>query len=331
LLKAVPTIDVADDLRNLFDCCLVVGASNQALAKSATPAGDQARMDTFVQPQTSSATTADAFSAVSWGSVAAGGVIIAAVSLPLLALGAGLGLSTVSPWSEAGISAATFKVTAGIYLVVVSVMSSAIGGYLAARLRTKWIGVHTNEAFFRDTAHGFIAWGFATLLSAGLLGAATSHLLGGTGAAIGSAVAQVNPNQVYVDRLFRNDAAPGAPPASGGNATADSSSAHADILRLWTSSYSTGSGLSSSDKDYVVRQVASQTGMSQPDAEKRVDETVQQAKVAADQVRRAAAQFAFWMTAAFLFGAFSASLAAVEGGQLRDGTWNDRKLVPRAW
>jgi hypothetical protein len=320
--------------RNLFECCLVVGANNQARAKSAKSAGDQARMDTFVQPQTSNVTTADAFSAVSWGSVAAGGVIIAAVSLPLLALGAGLGLSTVSPWSAAGILATTFKVTAGIYLVIVSVMSSAIGGYLAARLRTKWVGVHTNEAFFRDTAHGFIAWGFATLLSAGLLGAATSHLLGGTAAVVGSAVTQVNPNQVYVDRLFRNDAnavAPGAPPASSGNGAAESSSAHADILRLWTSSYSTGGGLSSSDKDYVVRQVASQTGMSQSDAEKRVDDTVQQAKAAADQARRAAAQFAFWMTAALLFGAFSASLAAVEGGQLRDGTWNDRKLVPRAW
>src|SRR3974390_1410884 len=141
-------------------------------------------MNSIVQPDVATASIADDSSAVSWASIAAGSVIIAAVSLPLLALGAALGLSTVSPWSEASISATTFKVTAGIYLVVVSVMSSAIGGYLSARPRTEWVGVHTNEAFFRDTAHGFIAWGFATLLSAGLLGSATSHLLGGTAAVV---------------------------------------------------------------------------------------------------------------------------------------------------
>ena len=74
-------------------------------------------------------------SGVSWASIAAGAVAAAALTLALLALGAGLGLSS-------------------------------IGGYLAARLRTRWVGLHTNEVFFRDTAHGFIAWAFATLLSA---------------------------------------------------------------------------------------------------------------------------------------------------------------------
>src|ERR1700733_4254789 len=92
----------------------------------------------------------DAQSAVSWG-----------------AFGAGLGLSAVSPWSDSGVSASTFKTGTGIYLVIVSVMSSAVGGYLAARLRSRWAGLHTHEVFFRDTAHGFIAWAFATLLSAG--------------------------------------------------------------------------------------------------------------------------------------------------------------------
>jgi hypothetical protein len=124
-----------------------------------------------------SAILTDAMSAVSWGSIAAGAIVTSAVMLPLLALGAGLGLSSISPWTDMGVSASTFKVAAGIYLVLVAVMSSAIGGYLAARLRTKWIGVHTNEVFFRDTAHGFIAWAFATLISACLLGAATTHIL----------------------------------------------------------------------------------------------------------------------------------------------------------
>src|SRR5258705_7132747 len=169
----------------------------------------------------------DASSGVSWASIAAGAVTACAVSLALLALGAGLGLSAVSPWSDSGVSASTFKNGSGIYLVLVAVISSAIGGYLAARLRTKWTGIHTNEAFFRDTAHGFIAWAFATLISASVLGAATTHVVGGAasglGAAAGQAAQNVNPSQIYVDRLFRMDTpvapAPGGNPGnnSGGN------------------------------------------------------------------------------------------------------------------
>ena len=170
-----------------------------------------------------SAILTDAMSAVSWGSIAAGAIVTSAVMLPLLALGAGLGLSSISPWTDTGVSASTFKVAAGIYLVLVAVMSSAIGGYLAARLRTKWIGVHTNEVFFRDTAHGFIAWAFATLISACLLGAATTHLLGGAAAGAGAAASQTtasaNPAQIYVDRLFRPGSAAAQPAGTSAGAS----------------------------------------------------------------------------------------------------------------
>src|ERR1700687_635639 len=98
----------------------------------------------------------------SWAAIAAGAVAAAALTLVLVALGAGLGLSSISPWSDSGVSAAPFDIGTGIYLVVVAVISSAIGGYLAGRLRTKWVGLHSNEVFFRDTAHGFLAWAFAT-------------------------------------------------------------------------------------------------------------------------------------------------------------------------
>jgi hypothetical protein len=108
--------------------------------------------------------------------VAAGAVAAAALTLLLGAFGAGI-FSSISPWSDTGVSASTFEVGTGIYLVIVGVMSAAVGGYLAGRLRTKWAGIHSNEVFFRDTAHGFLAWAFATLLSAtiarGKLGAAT--------------------------------------------------------------------------------------------------------------------------------------------------------------
>jgi len=301
--------------------------------------------------RTADVTSADTLSAVSWGSIAAGAVTAAAVSLALIALGVGLGLSSISPWSDSGLSATTFKITTGVYLVLVAVMSSALGGYLSARLRTRWTGLHTNEVFFRDTAHGLIAWAFATVISATALGAATTHLV--TGAAAGGGLGgqsatSSNPAQIYVDRLFRREASPGSSPAgaagpdSGAAPGSPSPSAatpqgpngqvRAEVGRLLTASFqSSDDGLSSADRTYVARLVATQTGLSQADAEKRLDAVTQQAKAAADQARRNAAQFAFWMTAALLFGAFAASLAAAEGGQHRDGTWNEARLVPRAW
>jgi hypothetical protein len=286
------------------------------------------KVDTAVH--TGSASWVDTVSEISWASVAAGAVVAAAVSLGLLALGAGLGLSSVSPWADSGVSASTFKTGAGIYLVIVAVMSSAIGGYLAARLRSKWTDIHANEAFFRDTAHGLVAWAFATVLSAGLLGAAATHVVGGAASGIAPAAAQgaasVNPSQVFVDRLFRTDT---VAPSTAAGAGSSNDASRGEILRLWTSSFRENNDLAPADRTYVARVVASRTGLSQAEAEKRVNDVIVEAKAAADRTRSAAAKLAFWMTAALFFGAFAASLAAIEGGQLRDGTWNDRRLVPR--
>jgi hypothetical protein len=101
-------------------------------------------------------------------------------------------------------------------------------------------------------------------------------------------------------------------------------------LRLWKSDFRKGADIPSSDRTYIAQEVAARTGMSQADAEKRVDQVVVEAKADVDDARRVAAHLLFWLTAALLFGAFSASLAAAEGGALRDGTWNDRVLMPRA-
>src|SRR5512140_2225019 len=118
-------------------------------------------------------------SAISWAAIAAGAVAAAALTLVLLAFGAGMGFSAVSPWGNSGISASTFQITTAHYLMVVALLASAMGGYVAGRLRTRWVGVHTYEVFFRDTAHGFLAWAFATVIGAGLLAAAASNIAGG--------------------------------------------------------------------------------------------------------------------------------------------------------
>ena len=214
------------------------------------------------------ATTLDSqTSGVSWAAIAAGAVAAAALTLLLVALGTGLGLSAVSPWADSGVSATTFKVGTGIYLVVVAVMASAIGGYLAARLRTKWTTLRTNEVFFRDTAHGFLAWAFGTLITFGVLGAALTHIANGaahgvSGAATAQAAQNTSPADIYVDKLFRpapssaaaTSPATGAPAAAGtppnaGNADASRS----EVSRLWTSSFSANNDLSADDRAYVAR------------------------------------------------------------------------------
>lgn len=254
---------------------------------------------------------------VSWPAIAAGAVVSCALTLLLIAFGIGLGLTVVSPWSGAGVSAASFKIGTGLYLVVIAMLASSIGGYIAGRLRTRWVGVHGDEVYFRDTAHGFIAWAFASVLGAVLLASPATSLLGGAASgatyAAASAASQAGPMDGYVDTLLRPD----APAAQTGNVQ----DSRGEISRLFVTSFGKGSEFKPADREYVSKVVAARTGLSQADADKRVNEVVTQAKTDIDAARRASAQLAFWLTASLLIGAFCASLAATEGGGLRDGTW----------
>jgi hypothetical protein len=261
-------------------------------------------------------------SGVSWGAIMAGGIATSALSLLLLALGAGLGFSSVSPWSNSGVSSTTFNIGAGLYLIVMAMIASTIGGYLAGRLRTKWVGVHTHEVFFRDTAHGFLAWAFAAVLSAAFLASAASHLATGASAGLGQA-AGIAANRTLVDGIPMNnfvDTLLRADPAA--NRAPLDPAARAEILRLFAVSLRDGGELAASDRAYVAQVVAARTGLSQADAEKRVTDVTIQAKTALDNARSAAAHLSLWLTASLLIGAFCASLAATEGGQLRDGSWS---------
>ncbi|HEU0081540.1 MAG TPA: hypothetical protein VFQ87_01600 [Bradyrhizobium sp.] len=263
-------------------------------------------------------------SGVSWGAVLAGAVASCAVTLFLLALATGLGLSAVSPWGNSGVSATTFKIGTGLYFIVMAMMSSAIGGYLAGRLRTKWVGVHSDEVFFRDTAHGFLAWAAASVIGAVLLASPASSLVGGaasgaTQAAAGAAQSS-GPMEGYVDTLLRSDTA---------QPSANPQDSRGELVRLFTTSYKNGSDLAPADRSYVAKVVAARTGLPQAEAEKRVTEVSNQIKSDLDKARKNAAQLALWLTAALIIGAFSASLAATEGGGLRDGTWGTNSLRVR--
>jgi hypothetical protein len=141
---------------------------------------ENARRDEVRVRSRSDVSTEDSIrSAVSWAAIIAGAVAATAATVILLVLGTGVGLSVVSPWYGAGASAATVGVSAVVWLVVVQWISSGLGGFLAGRLRTKWVGVHTHEVFFRDTAHGFLAWSLATVAGALVFASVTASGVGG--------------------------------------------------------------------------------------------------------------------------------------------------------
>jgi hypothetical protein len=282
----------------------------------------------------------DESSTVCWGAVIGGGIAAAAVTLILLAFGVGVGFTVVSPWNDQGVSATTLHVGAGVYLVVVAMLSSTIGGYLAGRLRHRWSAVHQDEVYFRDTAHGFLAWALATLLSASALGGATTHILAGASAgSIPAAVAGASttnnnnggPNAIYVDRMLRTDVAPAAGAASpaGGTAVATTSvsnngnaaSSRGELSRLLAGATVKGGNIAPADRAYASKIVMMRTGVNQQEADQRVNAAINDAKKAADDARKVAATMSLWLAGALLAGALAAALAATEGGLLRDSKW----------
>lgn len=141
--------------------------------------------ETYTSPA-APAVQATSQSGVSWAAIFAGALAAGVLSLLLFMLGIGLGLSSVSVWSGNGADGSTVGWGAVVWLVVIQLLSAAVGGYLAGRLRTKWQGVHTDEVYFRDTAHGFLAWALATIGMAVLAGSMLSTALTGVGKAAGA-------------------------------------------------------------------------------------------------------------------------------------------------
>jgi hypothetical protein len=274
-------------------------------------------------------------SGVSWGAIFAGAAAAAALSLILVLLGFGLGFSAVSPWAGEGVSAKGLGISTIVWLAATQIIASGLGGYIAGRLRVKWANMHGDEVYFRDTAHGFLAWCVATLVTATLVvGSVSSIVSGGVQAgasvaggaasamtqAAGSAAANTDSDQYgyFVDSLFRDD----RPAAVSDDA------ARGTVTRIFAQSLANGQ-LSADDRTYLAQLVAQRTNLSQADAERRVDEiyartqkAIADAKLkaqqAADTAAKVAAWTSLWMFIALLAGAFFASLSATFGGRRRD-------------
>ncbi|MGH7155118.1 MAG: hypothetical protein ACREF3_14435, partial [Acetobacteraceae bacterium] len=255
-------------------------------------------------------------SAVAWPAIIGGAFAAAALALILLALGAGVDLSTASPWSGSA-GATTFTVGAAVWLIVVQWLSSGLGGYLTGRLRTKWVGLHSDEVFFRDTAHGFLTWAVASVITVAFLASATSSIIGaGTRVAGGVAASaaggagavlaqQANGGGLtgyYVDALYRSD-----------HPTGNAADIRVETARVLARAAVNGGTVPAAGKAYLSQLDGAQTGLSKADADKRVNEVLAQEQAAesklrqvADEARKAGAKLAFYIFFSMLVGAFIA-------------------------
>lgn len=292
-------------------------------------------------------------SAVSWGAIFAGAAAAAALAMILLMLGTGLGLSSVSPWGNHGLSAETIGVATIAWLMFTQIAASGMGGYLAGRLRTKWVRTHSHEIYFRDTAHGFLAWAVASLLSAVLLTSAIGAIVGGSAKAVGSMAGSAastslngvltgshdtstmsgSPMGYFVNSLFRigsNSSVSNNSSSSGAIATdkAVSPAQLAEVTGIFATSIGAGS-LSPDDLRYLAQLVSQHTGISQNESEQRVqniyakvqtklNDTKIAAMKATDTARKTASYVTLWTFISLLTGAFVASLCATFGGRQRD-------------
>jgi len=225
-------------------------------------------------------------------------------------------LSSVSPWSNLGASASTVGKGAVVWLILTQVLASAMGGYLAGRLRTKWTHVHTDEVYFRDTAHGLLVWAVGMVITASLLASAATSLAGaaaqqttnGTTATTGASDGMLNPNAYFVDTLLRSNGS--VPDRNDISERGEVSRAFAHALRQRS--------VPPSDSVYLSQVVSARTGLNQTEAEKRVSDVIAEAQQSEESARKALGHLSLWLFVALLSGAFCASYAGTIGGRQRD-------------
>jgi hypothetical protein len=260
-------------------------------------------------------------SAVSWPAIIAGAFVATSVSLILLVLGSGLGITSILTSADHGNWGMTIVATTAIWLIVTQWISAGLGGYIAGRLRTRWHGTHTHEVFFRDTAHGLVTWAVATVVLALLVGASLPSMIA-VGLQTASRKSSTDVQSMVsspaflgapygIDKLFRSTNPAGGQEASDAKAEAD------HILK---NALAAGS-LPDADRTYLAGLIAAKSGIPASDAQVRINDWLAQSMEADAKMKVEAAasrEAAIYTALSLLIGAFIASVAAALGGRLRD-------------
>ena len=267
-------------------------------------------METSERIETVAVETAPPF--LQWTPVVAGTFVAAAVSVILIAFGAAIGLSIVSSSPTWRDTSPALSVASGLYLLLMALMSFGFGGYVAGRLRERWTAsAHSDVVEFRDGMHGLLAWAIAVVIT-GLVAAASAASLASKAAQPASSPEATTgePLVAYeLDRLFRAERRP---------ANSDLAYSRAEAGRILLAA--TGrQGITPDDRAYLVRLVASNTGIAQPDAERRVGDAIPRANTAVQKARRSAVILGFSTAVSLLVGAVAAWYTSCVGGRYRDG------------
>ncbi|MBO1326671.1 hypothetical protein K2X14_09325 [Acetobacter sp. TBRC 12305] len=271
---------------------------------------------------------------LSWGAVLGGAIVATAMAIMLIALGSGLGLAWVSPFSDTNPSGLTFTVVTAIWLIVVQWISSFFGGYLTGRLHRATVESARRDVEFRDAAAGFVAWAVSVLLVVGVAGSSMGLALEGVGKHATASLGRMGgealshpgsgPEEYLIDTLFR-----GTTPD-----TSNPQEARSEVARILATA-ATGQ-ISPADHQYLTQMVASRVGISEQEATGRVDQAIAAekdslAKAAhiVDLTRKAASSFALYTFFSMLVGAFIACVAGAVGGRQRDSLYAATEALRR--
>jgi hypothetical protein len=268
---------------------------------------------------------ASGFIHLHWTPVFAGAIATAALSFLLVSFGSSIGLAVASPSSSWRDTSWTLALLGGVWLLLTSLASFGLGGYLAGRLRASWKSATSHEVEFRDGVHGLIVWGIAILIGA-ILTLVAAATVSPRPILTTPTAATAEPLLAFeLDRLFRSERTAAQP----GNDT----EARAQAARILTSGLG-HTGMAPEDHAYLVRLVEARTGLAQSEAEGRVQRAMSQAAEAVRRARSAAVILAFMTAASLMVGAAVAWLASTAGGQHRDGSvdhvfWRRREVDRR--
>ena len=245
-----------------------------------------------------------------WSPIVAGAIVTAAFSFVLLSFGSGIGLAVASPSSSWRDTSAALALLGGLWLLLTSLASFGLGGYLVGRLRDSWSDATPDAVEFRDGIHGLLVWGLAIIIGA-LFALSTTRVVAGRADLTAPTAATAEPLLAFeLDRLFRSDRTPAQP----GN----DPELRAQAARIITEGLG-HAGMAADDHAYLVHLVEARTGLPQPEAESRVNQVVGQANDAISKARHGAVILAFTIACSLMLGVAVAWLAAAFGGQHRDG------------
>jgi hypothetical protein len=244
-----------------------------------------------------------------WTPIVAGALTATAVSSILVTFAAtvGLGVSSAAPtWRDASMA---LWLLSGIYLILQALISFGCGGYVAGRTRAPIAGGDVEDVERRDGLHGVAAWALAVIL--GVLLAAFIGMAANRPTTLTAPTSTTEPTVLSyeIDHFFR---------ASRRPPNADLTPARAEAGRILLTS-SSHSGVSSDDRAYLVQLVTATTGLAGPDAERRVDTVMANARTAISRTRASTIILAFSVATALLLGAAAGWAGAETGGRHRDG------------